>query len=231
MKNFFFLFYIFIALSSTVYSQDSESPWAFELSTGKNEYRGDLANRYFKDAENFTGIAGLGINKGFFEVAATRYLSSDFDASFRISNGDYGYSLDPKYPFSGSKFDVSLVGMLKANNDRLLSEEAFISPFALLGVGYASYYGSQIGVGNSVFMPIGVGCKIRISPALSLRYQLIFNLNSDDKSDGKIDGKADNFLKQTFGLVLTFGNLGKTGGTASIYSHKQNLFKKLFHKK
>ena len=217
MKNIFLLLYLFIALSSTVYSQDSESPWAFELSTGKNEYRGDLANRFFKDDGNIGEFAGIGINKGFYEVGATRYLSSDFDVSLRISNGDYGYNGNPNYPFSGSKFDVSVVGMLKANNDKLLSEEAFISPFALLGVGYASYYGSEIGVGNSVFMPIGFGCKIRLSSALSIRYQLIFNLNSDDKADRKIDGKGDNFLKQTFGVVLTFGNLGKTGGSASIY--------------
>lgn len=229
------LLFILIINFFNLYSQDSNSPWAFELSTGKNEYRGDRGIQFFKGVENLSGVAGIGVNKDFIEVGATRYLNHNFDVNFQFSTGEYGFFRNENNNFSGTKSDYSLILRLKSNNNRLLSHESFVAPFVFLGFGLATYSNYEKTVPSSFICPIGIGLKVRLSNALSLQYQLMFTFNSDDKADqlrakesiqrvnlGYVDGKADNFLKQTFGIVLNLGNLGKSARKSSIYNDYRN---------
>lgn len=243
MRIVIYLLFILTINSFNLYSQDSESPWALELSTGKNEYRGDRANTFFKGNEEFSNFGGVGWNKEFLEIGVTRYLNSNFDVNFQFSRGEYGVKINDLNRFSGIKTDYSLLMRYKLNNGSLLSENAFISPFVTLGLGLATYSKYDYTVPASLIIPVGVGLKVKLSSALSLQYQLLFTFNTDDKADQMtldgydsafknrwIDGSNDNFLKQTFGIVINFGNFGKGGGSRSIFNYKKNSSRRLFHK-
>ncbi|MDD2799565.1 MAG: hypothetical protein PHV20_13320 [Bacteroidales bacterium] len=243
MNKSLFLLLFLVFFNCNIYSQDQYSPWTFELSTGKNEYRGDRGIQFFKGVENLSGISGIGVNKDFFEIGVTRYLTPNFDVNFQYTNGEYGFYNNINNHFSGTKSDYSLMLRVKSNNGRLFSREAFIAPFATVGFGLATYSRYENIVPSSFILPIGVGIKIRLSAALSLQYQLLYNFSGDDKSDqlrqsettpksnnGYVDGKGDNFLKQTFGLVLNFGNLGKSSGRISIFDNVYRNKNRKFNK-
>lgn len=245
MKKIFWVTVLIFISSINSFSQDKESKWAFELSTGKNEYRGDRANTFFSGGVNYTGFSGIGVNKDFIEFGATRYLNSDFDANIQLSSGKYGAYKHEFNQFSGRKNDLTIAIRYKINNGYLLSENAFISPFFSAGVGAATYSGYESSVPMSYLLTFGVGLNIRISAAISLQYHLGYNFNTDDKADRKtandtppklnndyLDGKGDNFLKQTFGIVVNFGNFGKSGrnGGSSIFDIRPNRGR-LFTKK
>ncbi|MDD2799564.1 MAG: hypothetical protein PHV20_13315 [Bacteroidales bacterium] len=245
MNNRILIFTLFILFSRSLFSQDEYSPWAFELSTGKNEYRGERGNGYFRNEHKVNTYAGLGISPTFIEFGATRYLNSSFDANFQFSRGDYGIFWSDAYNISGTKTDFSFLIRYKLNNGRILSEDAFLSPFATIGLGMATYSKYENAVPPSFILPIGIGLKMKLSPFLSFQYQLLYTVNTDDKVDqlknseiGKykpeifVNGVGDNFLKHTIGIVLNFGNFGKSGGKSSIFNNgNRNSNKKLYYKK
>ncbi|MFZ4457143.1 MAG: hypothetical protein ACOYOT_13085 [Bacteroidales bacterium] len=231
MKQFFLVIILIILSTIKGYSQDAESKWALELYTGKNEYRGDRNNDFFSGGVKYSGFSGIAINKDFVEVGLARYINPNFDLSFKLSSGEYGTFRDIFNQFSGRKNDFTLALKYKINNGYLLSENSLISPFFSVGLGAATYNGYESSVPMSYLFVFGVGFNLRLSSALSIQYHLGYDVNSDDKADRKtiqdlppksnndfIDGKGDNFLKHTFGIVINFGNFGKSNGNNSSYS-------------
>lgn len=233
MKQFILVLGLLIFNQLHTFSQDADSKWALEISTGKNEYRGDRGIGFFTGGVDYSGFSGIGVNKDFIEIGLTKYLNSNFDISGLISSGDYGIYRHQLNYFSGRKSDLTIGLRYKLNNGYILSENAFISPYFSVGAGAATYSGYESSVPMSYLLNFGIGLKLRLSPALSIQYHLSYNFNTDDVADRKtahdnqpkanndfVDGNGDNFLKQTFGIVLNFGNFGKSSGKGAYSNAK-----------
>lgn len=221
-KSFIVIASLFVLFSNSLFSQDVDNPWAFELSTGKNEYRGDQGKGYFNTQDKFESYGGIVVIKDYVGIGVNRYISPNFDGSLQLSDGEYGFQGRwVTNSFSGNKADISLLLKYKLNNGVILSEESFIAPYLTMGLGLATYYGSNIGEGSGAFIPMGAGLKLKFTPNISLQTQLLFNFNFDDKADKVIDGSNDNFIRQTLSLVISFGNSNGSNTNRSRLYYKR----------
>lgn len=209
MRKFTIALLIAAACSSVVSAQNADKKWSVEAQVGKNEYRGDIYNEYFKLNRTFYGLGGIGVN---------RYLSKSFDLGAQFTLGRYGSKgvENTDYKFLGGKWDLSLLAKYKLNNGYLLSENSIVAPYLAIGAGYADYYHafggdkSKFRTGVNMLIPMGGGIKVNVSKSVALQYQLLFNFNESDwNADKKFDDKIDNFLKHSFGIVFSFGGKKK----------------------
>lgn len=207
MKKTFLLLCLAI-WSFTAIAQNAVYPWAIEVRGGVNQYYGEYLKQYFNFKRNPHAYFGVGVN---------RYLTQSFDLSFQASEGRYaGATEDYTYRFRGQLTDVFAMAKYKLNNGHLLSENSFFAPYLIAGVGasifsdYSTYLtplpgGGTPKSGTNLTIPMGVGFKVNLTKRIAAQYQFLFNLNFSDIRDGHLDGRYDNHMKQSIGLVWSFG--------------------------
>ncbi len=213
MKKLVFLLFCMSGLFM-VNAQNADKTWSLEVQFGKNEYKGDIVNDFFKWNKAFYEMGGIGLN---------HYLNKSFDLGLLGTYGRYGGYRNSIIRFIGYKFDGSLLLKYKLNNGYILSEKAFIAPYLTAGAGFANFpSGMSIVDGTNFIIPMGVGIKFNITRNFALQYQSLFNLNySDVRDNRRTDGKYDNYMKHTLGLVFSFG--GKKDADKDGVSDKYDL--------
>ncbi len=222
-------------------AQNIENRWSFESYYAKEFYMASLGNSFknFTANQLYYGQVGFGFN---------RYLNKSFDAGAYLGGGFFEYSINDDKAlvnrrdtaFLRKKIDGVLVGKYKFNNGYILREDHWFAPYAILGFG-ASLWDEGFDAYNGIpktdtisggkvklHIPIGVGFKFNFNQYFAIQYQATYNLNFNDATDGiaktsgqNIFSSADNYLKQSLGIVISFGqtknskSVGKVRGKDS----------------
>jgi outer membrane protein OmpA-like peptidoglycan-associated protein len=176
-------------------AQTADNKIAVGLHFVKNEYNGDYGNGMFDFGKKM--YTGLGLSAGYF-------LSPSFDLGLQGSYGTFGYSVTNSETeanrFLGNKFDMSLFSHYKLNNGYILKEDAKLSPFVSLGLGFATYGYTQadknaiadnvanfapaiVKEGVDIIIPLGIGLKYQISRSLAIQYQYLYNITAGKYAD------------------------------------------------
>ena len=191
MKNFV-LALMLLSLAGFSQAQTADQKLSLGILGGKTEYKGDLGNGMFK-CNPFYGHGALSLNY---------YLNSSFNIGLLGEYGAYGY----KGLFTGKKSDLSLLLTYKFNNGYLIKEDAVIQPYLAAGAGIAKYSGDRINESDmDELLPVGGGIKVKITPAVAIQYQALYNFTDADKRDNVEINRDDDFLSHTIGLIFTFG--------------------------
>jgi len=207
-------------------AQTADSKIAVGLNLIKNEYNGDYGNGIFETKKSWYSGGGMSL---------TGYLSPSFDLGLQGTFGKYGYYTDEVNYFVGTKMDASLFTHYKLNNGYLLKEDAKLSPFISLGIGFATYgllstdkgeYPTIIKDKADLVIPMGIGLKYQFNNWLALQYQYLYNITNSDLHDQNRTGLVNNFFgtpsypgiksgndmygQHIFGLVLSLGKAKDT---------------------
>ncbi|MFO7616388.1 MAG: OmpA family protein [Bacteroidales bacterium] len=194
-----------IFLMVNAFGQNADKKWSVGVIVGKPEYVGDLGNGFLDFVPHYATIG----------LSGARYLTPSFDLALQVEYGDYGYFQDWTTNFLANMVNGSLLLKYKLNNGYLLLEKARIAPFLAVGAGLAVFsQGRDLDVrpgirtlsGTDPILPIGGGIRFNIIPALSLQYQLLFNLTGSDDRDLVTEGGNDHFFNHTVGLFVNLGS-------------------------
>jgi len=207
-----------IFISPLVKAQNADQKWGVGLYLNFNDYKGDIANDFwkFKNTEPLIGSATL-----------NRYLNPSFDAVLRLSyfnvesNGTLGY-------FDDWMFNANLNMKYKFNNGYLLKEDAVISPFLVAGLGYTNMNSKGNVMGgdfkqkyDNMNFYYGAGLTFKIDDRWSVAVEsgIFYPLN--DKYDGyknkQRDTEAyhDKFMHNTIGVIYNFGKSADSDGVSN----------------
>lgn len=223
--------------SQIVSAQTADNKIAVGLNFVKNEYNGDYGSGIFNFNNPWYSAGGLSLSA---------YLSPSFDLGLQGSSGNYGHFVTAINQFEGSKFDASLFTHYKLNNGYILKEDAKLSPFISLGIGFASYntnnsaspWPTIIKDKADFIIPLGAGLKYQFNNWLAIQYQYLYNFTNSDVHDQNRSGgvvntvfgtpahtgiKAgkDAFGQHLFGIVISFGKAKDTDkdGVADKYDN------------
>jgi len=197
MKKYLVLFVFAILFATVTYAQTADNKWSVGLYGGKNEYTGDFGNAIGDFSKAFYGFGSFQLN---------RYLSPSLDLGLNTSFGDYGYYKSQTERFLGKKLDPALLLSCKLNNDILFPAKWKFSPSLIAGAGFAYYRGDRISVsGVDFIVPFGLGLKYQFSPKVAVQYIGTYQLTFNDDRDFAIADMNDCYVKQSIGLVISFG--------------------------
>lgn len=141
IKDRLYLLIILIAMSGSLFAQNSYHKWGIEVNGGFQEYQGDLGSAlFFAKGATYQGAGG----------SISRYINSSFDLVLSGNFGDVGFRatvepLPPPFKFKGftANIGTAQVGVrYKLANGSLLSEDAMIQPY-LMGSWGAFYVHSR----------------------------------------------------------------------------------------
>ena len=220
-----------ISLFIFISDLSAQNKFSAEINGGIREYNGDRGSAmYFRRAPDYQAI-GFGFNY---------YLTPSFDASIYGSIGDLGF-YDVNYLGFRARITDVLLGLnYKFNNGYIIQEDAMFKPYIRAGWGGMQsvariYHGvpgySQSRTWFASHWNAGFGVKIRLTPALDLQIQELYNYSFDDNYDGlpfsaagaKLNdaetGKPlhDAYLYHSIGFVFNFGeSMGGGGGGRKV---------------
>jgi outer membrane protein OmpA-like peptidoglycan-associated protein len=201
MKKIILLF-VSILFIQTSYSQTKEQRWALGLHIGKSAYNGDLGNNFFKF--NATQKDTKGATLGF-------YISKSFDALMHANYSTWAYQKNTYNKFNGDFYSYGFRLHYKLANDKLLKENFFIKPYALLGVGLMFGHSEHINHTSTFGYEVGYGIKFKLINHLHLQLQSVFGINRNDEIDGQTSKlsisnttRGDWYALHTVGLIYSF---------------------------
>ena len=203
-------------------AQSADRPWGLSIYGSSLQPRTNFRNDMWNTSESTWG-GGLGI---------TKYLSPSLDLGLDLTygqlkqeamvdyNGNYGMGM------YDNEVGMANLGLkLKLNNGMILSEDAFIKPYLIAGVGalYNNYEATMPGPtpnqdnGNLTMNFFGgAGLGFRITESVGLFVQSTFNYPNTDQIDGIAypdrEELNDRFLQHSVGLSFGLGKATDTDG-------------------
>ncbi len=161
------LFCLLLALPDRGQAQTASHKWAGSLGFTYLSYRAPANTAPLQYTHYDPGVS----------LSVDRYLSGAFAFSTRLL-----VAPQVRFPVSveGTRpsylIDMSYLMMFKLNNGSILRENARIGPYFTSGIG-----GSYVEDRADVYVPLGGGIQVRISPRLALRLQSVrkISINKD----------------------------------------------------
>lgn len=204
-----------ILISPLVKAQNADQKWGLGLYLNFNDYKGDIANDFwkFKNTEPLVGSATL-----------NRYVSPSFDAVLRLSyfNVESEGALGN---FDDWMFNLNTNLKYKLNNGYLLKEDAVISPFLVAGIGYTNMNAEGRVMGgdfkqkyDDINFYYGAGLTFKIDDRWSVAVESGIFYPLSDKYDGyknkQRESKSynDKFMHNTIGVIYSFGKSDDSDG-------------------
>ncbi|MDP4207326.1 MAG: thrombospondin type 3 repeat-containing protein [Bacteroidota bacterium] len=196
-----------LCLTSGLFSQTKDKPWALGLYGGKSEYNGDLGWGFFNFNKAYYGFAGLSFS---------RYINEYWDATLSGTWGRHGYFSDTRNKFQGEMRYADVTMRLKL----ITREESKLIPYLFAGVGTRYFtgltayrYGKKSKqTGYDFVIPFGLGLEYFISKSFSLRYQASLGWTNRDRRDAAVIGGNDWQLQHSLGVVFNFGKSKDSDG-------------------
>jgi len=191
-------------------AQNADAPWSIGLSGGKAAYNGDLGNGFFNFGQNYQGLGGLKL---------ARYINPSLDVSLDGTYGRYGYWESNTDQFLSNMLQANVTLDYKFNNGYIMPENAVVAPYIFGGLGFAniksvddSQDNARATNGTDVFVPLGIGANINITPNIGAFWQATYGLNFSDDRDILVADNNDQFLLNQIGLKF---NIGSSAGLDS----------------
>lgn len=199
---------VLLTWSSHIFAQTADRKLGLGLHGGVNQYNGDHGNRLFQFDQAFYGFGGL---------SAHYYLSPSFNAGVQANYGDFGYSQKGEAGVLGRMTNIDALITYKFNNGKLLESDSRLEPFVTAGIGTAGYRGNGVQYIarngyrlNDIIIPIGLGLKYHITPAIAVQYMFMYKISNHDVRDQKImppteKTRNDHYAQQSIGIILSLG--------------------------
>lgn len=153
-KSYIFLLLSFLIINS-LNAQQQESKWSLSAYGGVSNYKGDISTQNFYDpndqilnlSDNTDFLSyGLAVGKRINAGWSMRLMASrniivandrkvDWNNEPDLDYDNYNRSLNVRSEIN----DISLMGVWSLANGRILDEKVFLSPYFVIGGGYARY--------------------------------------------------------------------------------------------
>ena len=195
-------------------AQTVNNQWAIGVHVGSTKYIGDLGGNALTDFTHSQYIFGYW-NGG---LTLTKYMNTSFDLGILADVSLYGTYNNISNKFLSIKYESSLFGHYKFNNDYILSKDSKFAPFLSLGLGVASYgavpdYTSWSDPsGIDFIIPLGIGVKYQFNNRIALQYKYQYNFTTRDNHDLVESGGNDAWGEHLVGVIFS---LGKTSAAKS----------------
>lgn len=196
MKRLNLLIATLIGATSFVSAQTAQHNYNVGLQVGSIHYDGDLGGEFYKfgDVHPAIGITG------------SKYISPLVDLG-----GSFKHGMIDRSTFETSIFDFNLFIKFKANNGKLLKEDAKIAPYVFAGLGDAISKTTDLTTnttGKSVVdfnFPLGVGFNIPLNERWNANVESHYNYSFSDFYDNNTSMQfGDQFLFNTIGVSYNF---------------------------
>lgn len=153
--------------SGWVRAQTADHTWAGSLGFTYLSYRAPASTSPLQYTLYDPGVS----------LSVDRYLSGAFAFSTRLLLApQVRFPVSPEATRSSYLIDMSYLMMFKLNNGALLRESARIGPYLTSGIG-----GSYVDNVADIYVPLGGGIQVRISPRIAVRLQSVskISINKD----------------------------------------------------
>ena len=197
--------YLITAGSGT--AQTTTHKWAVSINGNYKEYKGDLGKTLLQFRHPNFQLGG----------GVSRYVNKWLDLNLNANYGKMFYTPTPhifqeQYPKLNLKgINTNLVARIKFNNGKWLKEEAFLAPYA--GVGLGLFYGDRQKPDYTpdwrkvefFNFPVGLGVNIRCTPHLNVNLNSTWLPSFDDQLDGYVTGNNwEQLWEHRIGLTYNF---------------------------
>jgi len=150
-----YIYILFVLFFSTsLFAQQQDTEWSVAAYGGVSNYRGDLSKDFYDPSDQLLNLSdntdflsyGLSIGKSMGDAWSLRLMASrnvvvandrkvNWNNEPELDYDQYNRSLN----FRAEINDISLLGVWSLANDRILPEKVFLSPYFIIGGGYARY--------------------------------------------------------------------------------------------
>lgn len=171
-----------------------------------------------------------------------KYFSPNFALQAEYLGGKVAGNIYENYFKTDIKWSGSLTGHFTLANINWRHRKAFLKPYLSAGAGYMNYKPFTVvndtaynyGDTKGMFIPVGLGMKVRLTDALNLDLGYRMNFTRSDGFDGAKTGKRDAFSYSHIGLELALGSkskpfLGNSNPVTEIVNAQELRYDELYN--
>ena len=204
MKRILLLVATALSVSNIATAQTAKHNINVGLQLGSIHYDGDLGGEFYK-FKDIHGAIGL---------TASKYISPLIDLGGSIKHGMIdGSSFETKI------YDLNFFIKFKANNGKLLKEDAKIAPYVFAGLGDAISKTTDLTTNTTTKsaidfnFPLGLGINFPLNERVNLNLESHYNYSFSDVYDNNTSMEfGDQFLYNTIGFSYNFSAKKDTDG-------------------
>lgn len=196
MKSLKIILAVLIGTTTLISAQTSKNEYNVGLQVGSIHYKGDLGNEFYK-FKDIHGAVGVTLSK---------YITPLVDLGGSIKHGMIDYS-----NFETKIYDLNLFIKFKANNGKLLKEDAKFAPYIFAGLGDAISNTKDLNTGETsknvidFNFPLGVGINFPLNERFNLNLESHYNYSFSDFYDNNTTKDfGDQFMYNTVGVSYNF---------------------------
>jgi len=208
MKKVKLIVAILIGATTFVSAQTAKHNYNVGLQVGSIHYDGELGGEFYK----FNDIHGA------IGITASKYINSLVDLGGSIKHG-----MIDRSSFETKIYDLNLFIKFKANNGKLMKEDAKFAPYVFAGLGDAISNTKNLATGETsknvvdFNFPLGVGINFPLNERMNLNLESHYNYSFSDAYDNNTSmDYGDQFMYNTIGFSYNFSANKDTDGDGVV---------------